>query len=379
MSWLRRLVVEIHRRSLWQVLGIYLVGAWGGFTAINELTEGLGLPRWVPPFAIVLFIIGLPVVLATAFVQEGMPRTGAPRTPEPALPVDATQPGGPPPSRKRSISLKPILTWKRSLLAGIIAFALLIAGTPTVLGLGALGHGPAASLATRGIISERDEILVAEFEARAVDPSLAATAAEAIRIDLAQSNFVRVVTRDRVNEELFRMERAQARLDRATALELARRSGIKAVLAGDVNAAGSGYILSASLIATADGEELFAHRESAADDRAVIPAIDRLSKALRARIGESLRSVNRAPPLAQVTTASIEALTLYTQAIDAGWGGEWMRSIDLLDRAIAQDSTFAAAWDILGNGYVNLGGRGKGGAVWRSQSTLSACRASKSR
>ena len=28
MSRLKRLIQEIHQRSLWQVLGIYLVGAW---------------------------------------------------------------------------------------------------------------------------------------------------------------------------------------------------------------------------------------------------------------------------------------------------------------------------------------------------------------
>ena len=31
MSRLKRLIHEIHRRSLWQVLGIYLVGAWVAF------------------------------------------------------------------------------------------------------------------------------------------------------------------------------------------------------------------------------------------------------------------------------------------------------------------------------------------------------------
>jgi TolB-like protein len=79
MSRLKRLIVEIHQRSLWQVLGIYVVGAAVGYQLIQALTEGLGLPDWFPAFAIVLFIILLPVVLATAFVQEGV---RGPRRPE---------------------------------------------------------------------------------------------------------------------------------------------------------------------------------------------------------------------------------------------------------------------------------------------------------
>jgi TolB-like protein len=53
------------------VLGIYLVGAWVAFQGIEALVSGLGLPEWVPGLAVVLLIVGLPIVLATAFVREG--------------------------------------------------------------------------------------------------------------------------------------------------------------------------------------------------------------------------------------------------------------------------------------------------------------------
>ena len=48
MSGLKRLIREIHRRSLWQVLGIYLLASWVVFEIVQTVTEGLGLParRW---------------------------------------------------------------------------------------------------------------------------------------------------------------------------------------------------------------------------------------------------------------------------------------------------------------------------------------------
>ena len=78
MSRLKRLIHEIHRRSLWQVLGIYLGGAWVTLRGIEALVSVLGLPEWVPGSALVVLILGLPVVLATAFVQEGVGGQKAP-------------------------------------------------------------------------------------------------------------------------------------------------------------------------------------------------------------------------------------------------------------------------------------------------------------
>jgi hypothetical protein len=71
VSRLKRLIQEIHRRSLWQVLGIYLVGAWVAFQGIEALASGLGLSEWVPGFALVVMIMGLPIVLAPGWTNDG--------------------------------------------------------------------------------------------------------------------------------------------------------------------------------------------------------------------------------------------------------------------------------------------------------------------
>jgi len=67
---MKRIIHEAHRRSLWQVLGIYLMGSWMVLQVIDQLHETAGLPDWVPSLALVLLLIGLPMVLATAFVQD---------------------------------------------------------------------------------------------------------------------------------------------------------------------------------------------------------------------------------------------------------------------------------------------------------------------
>ncbi|MGH7541404.1 MAG: hypothetical protein ACRELC_10435, partial [Gemmatimonadota bacterium] len=120
MSRARKLIREIHRRSMWQVLGIYVAGAWGVLQAVEMFTEVAGLPGWVLPFAIVLLLIGLPVVVATAFLQEGMPHGEAaevPRKPDPARAAPAVR--GPVGS-----DVERLLTWRNVIAGGIVAFAL---------------------------------------------------------------------------------------------------------------------------------------------------------------------------------------------------------------------------------------------------------------
>ena len=133
--------------------------------------------------------------------------------------------------------------------------------------------------------------------------------------------------------------------------------GAKAVVAGEIAPLGRGYVLSARLVSTADSATLVARRETAADDRALIPAVDRLSRQLRERIGESLKSIRGNEPLEQVTTRSLEALRKYSAAQRAADRSEWSQATGLLEEAIALDSGFAMAWRKLAVVLDNTGGQ----------------------
>jgi DNA-binding SARP family transcriptional activator/tetratricopeptide (TPR) repeat protein len=220
--------------------------------------------------------------------------------------------------------------------------------------LALLGFGPPESLLSRGVLAERERILLADFTSPTGDTLLAGMATEAFRIDLAQSPILTLVEPQQIRAALGRMERSDTRLlDRPLAQELAAREGLKAVLVGEIVRSGSGYLLSARLLAAESGEILAAHREAVTDSTTLLPALDRLSKQLRRRIGESLRSVSSNAPLEQVTTSSLEALRKYSQAVrvlDAE--GDDARGIELLEEAISLDSTFAMAYRALGVALV---------------------------
>ena len=224
--------------------------------------------------------------------------------------------------------------------------------------LRALGIGPAGSLLASGKISASDKVLVAAFDAPAADSSLGSTLAEAVRTNLSQSKAVHLVPTSAVVAALEQMKRPDtARVDFATAREVAQRTGAKAVVAGSVVPAGTGYIVTARLVSAEKGDELASYRESAKDAGDLIPAIDRLTKALRGKMGESLKAVRDAPRLDQVTTGSLGALRSYAAGLRANdIQGDYPTAIQYFNDAIRQDSTFAMAYVQLAYSLQSLGG-----------------------
>lgn len=198
MSGIQKLVREIHRRSLWQVLGIFLAGSWGVLQVVEVLTETAGLPDWTPTFALVLLLIGLPVVMATAFVQEGMPG----------------QDGE----------------------VGDVQAPNAVEG----------GDGPASDSAPGGAGSASgvpEPANLADFR-DATDGNLGDVVTEALRVDLQESPVLELLPPTYVQDAMGRMGRAEdAPFTAEVARELAVRDGFKAVVQGEVAGVGSGYLL----------------------------------------------------------------------------------------------------------------------------------------
>ena len=88
MSGLRDLIREVQRRSIWWALGAYIAVAWLVFELIQQIAESANQP-WLPNVALVLLLIGLPIVVGTALVQD-RPVEDASETQGQALSVPTT-------------------------------------------------------------------------------------------------------------------------------------------------------------------------------------------------------------------------------------------------------------------------------------------------
>ena len=365
---LKRLIGELHRRSLWQVVAGYLVFVWLLFETFEVLSVSVGLPDWVEPTAAILLIVLFPALLATASIQRG-PRAAWPRlTSDPAgasgpdtadseLP-SAPTPETPQPRRPRApLTVARMFTWRNTIAAGLGSFALLALITAVYMILRTAGIGPAGTLVAQGTLQDHERLILADFASPPDLADLATTITEGMRLDLAQSPTVRIHSPRAVGAALARMElEPDAMLTLDLAREVAVREDVRGVVAGEISQVGSGYVLRAEVVSAEDGSVLISQRANARNEGQIVEAVDELSKKIRERIGEPLASIGRSEPLERVTTADLEALRLYSSAIRAiDVEGADDRGQLLLEEALARDSTFAMAWRKLGIVLNNRG------------------------
>ncbi len=327
-SALVKLLNAIHRRSVWQVLAGWGIASWVIYELAGSLADLVGLPLWFGRSLLLVLLAILPLLLVTGLVRGR--RTATAGT------VD----------RHR-------LTWRNAGLASAFALALLAVVTAGFVAMRTIGIGPAGTLIARNELQADAELLLADFAGAPEDSALARTVTEALRIDLSQSPTVALAEPGRIREILRLMERPQqAALDLETAREVAIRGAMPAVIGGEIRKVGSGYVVTTQLLSPEPQRILISRREAAANEDELIPAIDRLSKGLRERVGEPLKSLRQAQALPEVTTSSFEALQKYAQSRRA-WGTD--REIGLLEEAIGLDSEFAMAWRALGVALNNRG------------------------
>jgi DNA-binding SARP family transcriptional activator/Tfp pilus assembly protein PilF/TolB-like protein len=222
----------------------------------------------------------------------------------------------------------------------------IVAATAAALVLGVA----LAARSRSGAATNVDRLLVADFHNHTRDSLLAGAITEAMRADLSQSRRTSVMSRAQVQAVLEHMRQPSGEITSEPIIrEVAERYGVKAFVTGDVASLGSGYTVSAELIAVRSGETLVSVREDAADSSKLLAVVDKVSDRLRRGIGESLWTVHASPPLEEVTTSSLQALRLYSQAIRVGdQEGDSRRAVEILRQAVTFDTTFAMAYRKLG-------------------------------
>lgn len=327
---------RLRRNRPARVVGLFAATSVAALSVVYVLMIQLGLPDWVLPAALGALAVTLP-----AFVLAG--RSERRRATAMLTGMTPLETGG--------------WTWRRALTSGAGAFGLLGIAAAAYMSMRTLGIGPVGTVVGRGVLAERDRVILADFVNRAGDSSLTITLTEAFRIDLDQSPTVTLVQPRELRDVLRRMVRdPDTPVDLPIALEIAEREGIKAVVAGEINAAGGGFLLSARLV-TAAGDQAASVRETARDASEILGAVDRLSERLRERLGESLRSIRANARLFPYTTESLAAMRQYTLGKRAAAEGDPTRAVSLLREAVAIDTTFARAYVSLGSYLSGTGAR----------------------
>jgi tetratricopeptide (TPR) repeat protein len=206
-------------------------------------------------------------------------------------------------------------------------------------------------------LSDRDTIVVADFVNTTGEPVFDGALKVALAVALEQSPFMKVFPDERVRDTLRLMERPpDSPVTREVAREIAAREQLSALIAGSIARLGTHYVLAIEAVNTQSGDVIAREQVEVPDREQVLSALGGATSRLRARLGESLSSVQRFDvPLARATTASLDALHAYSLALDDGRMNLRVEAIPHLERALELDPQFALAQAMLSGIYANTG------------------------
>jgi tetratricopeptide (TPR) repeat protein len=201
------------------------------------------------------------------------------------------------------------------------------------------------------------QVVVADLDGSSGDPVLDRTLGTVLKIEMAQSPFVTVVSQATVRSTLaFMLHKPDDPVIGQVASDLCQRTNSQAVIHIAVARAGSRYLLTEDATDCADGSSLATAKQEVAKVDDLPRAITKNGASIRHSLGESRRMIARFnQPLLPVGTGSIEALKDYSQAYYLGQHGRFPESLELLKHAVAIDPKFGAAYLNLGVFSSNMG------------------------
>ncbi len=329
---------RVKRSRLLQILLVYVGVSWLLLQTTGLFIESFGLPDWAMPAAVLLLVIGLVVIGATAWVQSH-PLTRA-RARAGELPrAHALDVGGLTRSVRRGEM--PHLTWGRAAIGGVFAFSLLfgLAGLYVVIKDRGRSFSPEEAMAE----AAAPGIAVLPFEVQGAGLDVWREGmVDMMGTALDGAAGLRAIDSRTVLARWREVAGDGVSADLATALDVGRRTGARYILVGSAVGSGDEVRLSAEVYDAKSGIELGQGQVVGAAD-SVFSLVDRLSievlrAILKGREGD-LPRVN----LARVTTSSLPALKAYLEGEVLFRRGDFDAAIPAYERAVEADSTFALA------------------------------------
>jgi eukaryotic-like serine/threonine-protein kinase len=206
-------------------------------------------------------------------------------------------------------------------------------------------------------LTDKDTIVLADFTNRTGDPVFDGTLRQGLAIQLEQSPFLKIMDDEQVQQDLRLMSLpAGGRITNQIAHDICVREGVAATIDGSIESLGKDYVITLQAITCQGGATLAREQIQAGDKEHVLNALGTVATAMRAKLGESLNSIQKLNrPLAQATTPSLEALQNYTAGYSEMGQGQFLEAVPLFERAVALDPNFAMAYFMLGAAFQNAG------------------------
>jgi serine/threonine protein kinase/tetratricopeptide (TPR) repeat protein len=216
-------------------------------------------------------------------------------------------------------------------------------------------------------LTDKDTIVVADFDNKTGDPIFDDTLKTALTVALNQSPFLNVLSDNKVTATLKLMTRPPGtKLTPEVARELCQRANSQAYISGSIASLGNEYVLGLKAVNCQSGEPLAQEQTTASSKEKVLNAVGEAAAKLRGELGESLATVQKYDvPLSEATTSSLEALQAYSLGEKASQEIGPEAGLPYHQRAIELDPNFAMAYFATAIDYEPLGEMGRASEYWR--------------
>jgi predicted Ser/Thr protein kinase len=206
-------------------------------------------------------------------------------------------------------------------------------------------------------LTDKDVLVLADFANTTADPVFDGTLRQGLAIQLEQSPFLKIMDDEQVQRDLRLMSVAPgSHITNQIAHDICVRDGAAATIDGSIQSLGKNYVITLQAITCEAGATLAREQIQAEDKEHVLNALGTAATAMRAKLGESLSSIQKLNrPLEQATTPSLEALQSYTAGYSEMDHGQFLAAVPLFERATALDPNFAMAYFLHGVAFNNAG------------------------
>jgi serine/threonine protein kinase/tetratricopeptide (TPR) repeat protein len=207
-------------------------------------------------------------------------------------------------------------------------------------------------------LSANDTIVLADVTNQTSDPVLDDAINFALRIELAQTPFLRVLDEEKVRGYMKELNQP---IDGRITLDIARqvcaKTSSKAMVTSTIGDTGNGYRIMMKAIDCANGKTVAQSARNVTYRKSLVHELGVAGSELRGEMGEPASSVKKYnQPLEEVTSSSPEAIQLLAQGFrqqlsNAPTPALAISLLSFYRRAVELDRSFALAWASLGNVY----------------------------
>ena len=209
-------------------------------------------------------------------------------------------------------------------------------------------------------VSERAALAVLPFRNLTDDPDLAwlrTGIPEMLVTSLSQATQLQVLSSGATHQILADLEVAEQPVWSAALVEtIGEQADVTYVLRGSFGRVGNAYRIDAEIVDPATMSVVMSLDTVGEGNASLFTMVDGLSRDVLGRLDPVTSPAPDAERrLAQVTTASVEALRFYTEGRRLQDQIKREESVAMFDQAVALDPGFAMAWHALSTTYLNLG------------------------